>query len=48
MLLGTPQGKAYSEGEIKTMLETSGLNNIERLPIDLPNGAGVICGRKGQ
>ena len=48
MLLGTPQGKAYSEGEIKTLLESSGLDNVERLPIDLPNGAGVICGRKGQ
>ncbi len=46
MLLGTPQGKAYSEGEIKTLLEAAGLKNVERLPMELPNGAGVLCARK--
>lgn len=46
MLLGTPQGKAYSEGEIKALLEASGLQNLERRPMELPNGAGVISGRK--
>jgi SAM-dependent methyltransferase len=46
MLLGTPQGKAYSTGEIKALLTTAGLEKIERLPMDLPNGAGVIGGRK--
>lgn len=46
MLLGTPQGKAYSEGEIKALLVAAGLENVERLPMELPNGAGVMCGRK--
>ena len=46
MLLGTPQGKAYSEAEIRSLLETAGLKTVERLPMELPNGAGVMCGRK--
>lgn len=46
MLLGTPQGKAYSEKEIKSLLELAGMGQVERLPMELPNGAGVICGRK--
>lgn len=46
MLVGTPEGKSYSEGEIREMLNAAGLENIERLPIDLPNGAGIIKGYK--
>ena len=46
MLLGTPVGKSYSEGEIFLLLQNAGLERVERLPIDLPNGAGVICGRR--
>ena len=46
MLIGTPQGQAYSEGEIKALFEAAGLHDIERLPMELPNGAGVMCGRK--
>lgn len=46
MLLGTPAGKSYSEGEIRQMLSTAGLERIERLALELPNGAGVICGYK--
>jgi len=46
MLIGTPQGQAYSEGEIKSLLDAAGLHEIERLPMELPNGAGVMCGRK--
>lgn len=46
MLLGTPQGKAYSETEISALLEAAGLEAVKRLPIELPNGAGVMCGRK--
>ena len=43
MLLGTPDGQAYSEGEIKSMLAAAGVEEIRRLPIELPNGAGVIA-----
>ena len=46
MLVGTPQGKSYSEGEIKDMLNAAGCEQVERLPIDLPNGAGIIKGYK--
>ena len=46
MLIGTPQGQSYSEGEITSLLEAAGLENVERLPMELPNGAGVMCGRK--
>ncbi|HKL26912.1 MAG TPA: methyltransferase, partial [Desulfuromonadales bacterium] len=46
MLVGTPSGKAYSDAEIREMLGSAGLREITRLPMDLPNGAGVICGRR--
>lgn len=45
MLVGTPEGKAYSEVEIRDLLNSVGLKEVTRLPMDLPNGAGVICGR---
>lgn len=48
MLIGTPEGKAYSEGELRALLDAAGLTGIERLPLGLPNGAGVICGRRGR
>jgi len=47
MLLGTPEGQSYSEQEITELLQQAGLSRIERLQIDLPNGAGIICGHKG-
>jgi ubiquinone/menaquinone biosynthesis C-methylase UbiE len=46
MLLGTPDGQSYSEPEIFEMMRQAGLSRIERLQIDLPNGAGIICGHK--
>ena len=46
MLLGTPGGQSYSEQELSEMLMQAGLSRIERLQIDLPNGAGIICGHK--
>ncbi len=45
MLLGTADGQAYSEGELLTLLSGAGFRNLRRLPLDLPNGAGVIEGR---
>ncbi len=44
MLLGTPCGKAYSQGELFSMLVRAGVGDLRRLPLDLPNGAGVIAG----
>jgi SAM-dependent methyltransferase len=46
MLLGTPQGQAYSEPELGTLLQNAGLQKIERLPVELPNGAGIMAARK--
>lgn len=47
MLLGTPAGQAYSQGEIFAMMAAAGLKELGRLPLDLPNGAGVIMGIVG-
>ena len=44
MLLGTPEGQAYSEGQLTAMLAAAGVSELRRLPLDLPNGAGVIAG----
>ncbi len=44
MLLGTPGGKAYSQGELFSMLAMTGVGDLRRLHLDLPNGAGVIAG----
>ncbi|QWV99297.1 methyltransferase [Geomonas nitrogeniifigens] len=44
MLLGTPEGQSYSQGELFDMLEKAGATEVRRLPIELPNGAGVIAG----
>lgn len=43
MLLGTPEGQAYSQGELFEMLKAAGATHVRRLPIELPNGAGVIA-----
>jgi len=44
MLLGTPEGQSYSEGEIVGMLAAAGVTGVRRLPLDLPNGSGVVVG----
>ena len=44
MLLGTPEGQAYSQGELFDMLAAAGATNLQRIPLELPNGAGVIAG----
>ena len=44
MLINTREGKAYSEVEIKTMMEQAGLSDIERVPFDSPNSSGILRG----
>ncbi|MBT0651595.1 methyltransferase [Geomobilimonas luticola] len=44
MLVGTPHGQSYSEGELKAMLTAAGLADVRRIPLELPNGAGVMAG----
>lgn len=46
MLLGTDNGQAYSEAELKEMMEAAGLSEVVRLGLELPNGADVMLGRK--
>ena len=44
MLLGTSTGQAYSQGQLSAMLATAGVGDLRRIPLDLPNGAGIIAG----
>lgn len=44
MLLGTPEGQAYSESELVGMLAAAGATDVRRLPMALPNGSGIIAG----
>lgn len=46
MLLGTPRGQAYSEKELFAMMAAAGLDDLRRIPLDLPNGAGILVGTK--
>ncbi len=46
MLLGTPDGQAYSEPELRDLLQNAGLEQLERLSLELPNGAGILAARK--
>ncbi len=48
MLLGTPTGKAYSEQELMDLLKAAGADQVRRLPLELPNGAGVMAGIVGE
>lgn len=42
MLLGTQAGQSYSQGELSKMLSQAGATDISRLPLILPNGAGIM------
>lgn len=44
MLQGTPAGRSYSQAELAEMLRKAGALHVRRLPIELPNGAGVMAG----
>lgn len=44
MLLGTPDGQAYSEKQITDMLARAGVKEIHRLPFHGPNDSGIITG----
>ena len=44
MLVGTISGQAYSQGELLEMMSRSGLKDLRRHEIELPNGAGIITG----
>ena len=46
MLVRTHRGRSYTGSEVKLMLELSGLKNIRRLDLDVPNDSGVFVGEK--
>lgn len=46
MLLNTDSGQAYSQQELAGMMAAAGLHGIHRLPVELPNGAGIMAGIK--
>ncbi|MFA7061770.1 MAG: methyltransferase [Pedobacter sp.] len=46
MLLGTEDGQSYSQLELTSMMTEAGLSEVTRLALELPNGAGVMTGRK--
>lgn len=46
MLVATENGRAYTESEIITMLETAGFTKIRRLPYSGQNGAVLLTGIK--
>ncbi len=43
MLINTPQGKSYSERQVKDMLCKAGLKEVRRIPFRGTNDAGIIC-----
>jgi SAM-dependent methyltransferase len=44
MLIGTPEGQSYSEGELLEMLRQAGAVDVHRIPMELPRGSGVVAG----
>ena len=46
MLLGTDAGQSYSGAELAAMMAEAGLSKVERLALELPNGAGIMRGLK--
>jgi SAM-dependent methyltransferase len=47
MLLGTPHGQAYSQGQIRNMLTGAGLRDVALLDFVGPNDSRVLWGVKG-
>lgn len=43
MLLGTTAGQSYSQEELTAMLKAAGFTDVRRIPLELPNGAGVMA-----
>lgn len=44
MLLGTESGQAYSEGQLRAMLEAEGVRDVRRLAFRGPNDNGILVG----
>ncbi len=44
MLVNNPEGRAYSEGELTTMLQRSGVTDIRRLSFQGPSDSAILSG----
>lgn len=44
MLVGTPGGQSYAQSELLRMMAETGLVDVQRLSLNLSNGAGVLAG----
>jgi len=44
MLLGTTNGRSYSEREIMELLARAGVKEIKRIPLQSPGGSGIMIG----
>ena len=44
MLVNTKEGRAYSELEVRAMMEEAGLRDIKRISFDSPNSSGILQG----
>jgi SAM-dependent methyltransferase len=45
MLVGTEEGRAYAEGEIRAMMERAGARDVRRLPYRGPSESSILAGR---
>lgn len=46
MLIGTPEGQAYTESELSAMIRRAGGRAVRRLSLDLPEGAGIVAAQR--
>jgi hypothetical protein len=44
MLINTPEGQSYSEGQISSMLANAGVKETRRLSFQGPNDSGIVAG----
>lgn len=44
MLVGTSKGQAYTQAELAGFLSAAGAVRVRRLPLDLPQGCGIMAG----
>jgi predicted O-methyltransferase YrrM len=44
MLINTPEGQSYSQGQISSMLADAGVKEIRRLSFHGPNDSGIVAG----
>ena len=46
MLIGTSEGRAYTEEELGNMMRRAGLREVRRIAVELPNGGGILAAKR--